>query len=111
MSILQSLRVPRREYSLDSDVNALVAPSWLPETVLNHSEGYTSIRKTPCLLFGAFSTFFMLFMKNVEKAQKSMKKPSPPLARMLSEAVKKVYCFQKYFRSQKYMKVQPKNDK
>ena len=26
------------------------------------------IRKTPCLLFGAFSTFFMLFMKNVEKA-------------------------------------------
>jgi len=29
------------------------------------------IRKTPCLLFGAFSTFFMLFMKNVEKAQKS----------------------------------------
>jgi len=26
------------------------------------------IRKTPCLLFGAFSTFFMLFIKNVEKA-------------------------------------------
>ena len=40
-----------------------------------------------------------------------MKKPSPPLARVLSKAVKKVYCFQKYSRSQKYMKVQPKNDK
>jgi len=26
------------------------------------------IRKTPCLLFGAFSTFLVLFMKNVEKA-------------------------------------------
>ena len=50
-------------------------------------------------------------MKKVEKAQKSTKKPSPPLARVLSEAVKKVYCFQKYFRSQKYIKVQPKNDK
>jgi len=33
--------------------------------------GLGNIRKTPCLLFGAFSTFFMLFMKNVEKAQKS----------------------------------------
>ena len=69
------------------------------------------IRKTPCLLFGAISTFFMLFMKNVEKAPKRMNKPSPPLARVLSKAVKKVYCFQKYSRSQKYMKVQLKNDK
>ena len=51
------------------------------------------IRKTPCLLFDTFSTFFMLFMKNVEKAQKSTKKPSPPLARVLSEAVKKYIAF------------------
>jgi len=39
-----------------------------------------------------------------------MKKPSAPLARVLSEAVKKVYCFQKYSRSQKYRQKMTSSD-
>jgi len=38
---------------------------WTPESCWDNVD---YIRKTPCLLFGAFSTFLVLFMKNVEKA-------------------------------------------
>jgi len=68
----------------------------------------TTHQENPLFAFWCFFYFFGAFH---EKCRKSMKKPSPLLARVLSKAVKKVHCFQKYSRSQKYIKVQPKNNK
>jgi len=59
----------------------------------------------------AFLCFFMLFLLFYEKSRKSTKKPSATLARVLSEAVKKVYCLQKYFRSKKYSQKITSSDK
>jgi len=45
----------------------------------------------------AFWCFFCFFGAFHEKCGKSTKKPSAPLARVLSEAFKKVYCPQKKY--------------
>jgi len=88
----------------------LLCPTGPPYSCRNHPNAHLSnyIRKTPHLLFCAFSCFFYFFHKKVEKAQK---KSSAALARVLSKAVKKVYCLQKYFRSKNYSQKITSSDK
>src|SRR5260221_10559925 len=52
-------------------------------------------QENPSFAFRAFSCFFVLFRAFYQKNRKSTKKPSPLLARLLSELVKKANPFPK----------------
>src|SRR5260221_12419338 len=81
-------------------LSAAQLPEFLWEPAVAHAVyirniSYTVHQENPSFAFLAFSCFFVLFRAFYQKNRKSTKKPSPLLARLLSELVKKANPFPK----------------